>query len=309
MTEAGFQACLFLWHEGLVTRRGTTQMSDDPTVAFAPLEARTEKTPLDAAQLDRISLRDHVRSVEIGAFQAERGVPQRLRFNLVVEVQTLAGALADDVDQVVSYDALTDAIDIALGDARLDLLETLAERIAALVLQDPRAARIFVRIEKLDRGPFALGVEIARRSGEVIGTGTGLEAPPLQVLLVPHDIKDRLKPALDALAEEELPAVLVALPDPALSLPEADHALARRRIALLGLDQAAWVLGGRDPRCLVVSSRTEIEWAAQQGQMTVCAPSKIVVDAVDGAPEDVADAEAVAAWLAETLGAGAVRHL
>ena len=260
-------------------------MSDDPALAFAPLEERAEKTALDAVQLDRISLRDYVCSVEIGAFQAERGTEQRLRFNLVVEVQTLAGALADDVDQVVSYDALTEAIEMALADERLDLLETLAERIAALVLRDPRAARIFVRIEKLDRGPFALGVEIVRRSGEAIAAGTGLDSAPLQVVLVPHDIGDGLKPALDALAAEELPSVLVALPDPALDVPDADHALARRRIALLGMDQAAWILGGRDPRCLVVSSRTEIEWAARQAKMTVCAPSKIVVDTVDGAPD------------------------
>lgn len=284
-------------------------MTDDTAQAIDDLAARAATTPLDVAQLDRISLRDHVLSVEIGAFQAERGISQRLRFNLVVEVQTLAGALGDDVDQVVSYDALTDAIDTALSDQRLDLLETLAERIAALVLQDPRAARIFVRIEKLDRGPFALGVEIVRRSGEVIATGTGLDAVPLQVVLVPHDIGDRLGGALDALTAEAVPSVLIALPDPAAILPDADHALARRRIALLGLDQAAWVLGGRDPRCLVVSSRTEIEWAAGQGQITVCAPSKIVVDAVEGAPEDVTDARAVADWLAAGFHAGPVRAL
>lgn len=284
-------------------------MTEKTAMAADELAARAATTPRDAPQLDRISLRDHILEVEIGAFQVERGVSQRLRFNLVVEVQTLAGALGDDVDQVVSYDALTEAIDTALSDERLDLLETLAERIAALVLQDPRAARIFVRIEKLDRGPFALGVEIVRSSGEVIATGTGLDAAPVQVALVPHDIGARLGAALDALASETLPAVLIALPDPATTLPDAAHALARRRIALLGLDQAAWVLGGRDPRCLVVSSRTEIEWAAGQGQMTVCAPSKIVVDAVEGAPQDVTDALAVADWLAAGFNAGAVRSL
>ncbi len=284
-------------------------MTDTPVQASDDLATRATTTPLEAPQLDRISLRDHIRSVEIGAFQAERGVSQRLRFNLVVEVQTLAGALGDDVDQVVSYDALTEAIETALSDERLDLLETLAERIAALVLQDPRAARIFVRIEKLDRGPFSLGVEIVRRSGEVIATGTGLDAVPLQVVLVPHDIGARLGAALDGLTAEAVPSVLIALPDPDATLPEAAHTLARRRITLLGLDQAAWVLGGLDPRCLVVSSRTEIEWAAGQGQITVCAPSKIVVDAVEGAPEDVTDARAVADWLALVLHAGPVRHL
>ncbi len=282
-------------------------MTEDPALAFALPEARAAATPMTDSPLDRISLRDHVRSVEIGAFQAERGVPQRLRFNLVVEVQTLAGALGDDVDQVVSYDALTDAIDLALADERLDLLETLAERIAALVLRDPRAARIFVRIEKLDRGPFALGVEIVRQSGQA--APTGLDTAPVQLVLVPPDLGSGLGAALDRLAQDPVPAVLFALPAPDMPLPQAAHPLAKRRIALLGLDQAAWVLGGRDPRCLVVSSRTEIDWAARQGQMTVCAPSKLVLDAVGTAPEDVTDARALARWLAEHLNATALQDL
>ena len=45
---------------------------------------------------------------------------------------------------------------------RLNLLETLAERIADRILIEPQAIRVFVRIEKLDRGPGALGVEIVR---------------------------------------------------------------------------------------------------------------------------------------------------
>ena len=41
--------------------------------AFAHPEARAAATA-EAAPYDRISLRDHVVEVEIGAFQAERGV-------------------------------------------------------------------------------------------------------------------------------------------------------------------------------------------------------------------------------------------
>ena len=44
-----------------------------------------------------------------------------------------------------------------LAEERLNLLETLAERIADRILHAPQALRVFVRIEKLDRGPGALG--------------------------------------------------------------------------------------------------------------------------------------------------------
>ena len=129
-------------------------MTNEIRLAFAhPLE-RSEASSTKV--LDRISLRDHVVEVEIGAFQTERGTTQRICFNVVVEVKP-AGQAVDDVDRILSYDKVTDAISYELELERLNLLETLAERVAERVLLEPQALRIFVRIEKLDRGPGALG--------------------------------------------------------------------------------------------------------------------------------------------------------
>ena len=62
----------------------------------------------------------------------------------------------------MSYDKVSEAIAFELSKERLNLLETLAERVAHRILFEPQAIRVFVRIEKLDRGPGALGVEIVR---------------------------------------------------------------------------------------------------------------------------------------------------
>ena len=43
----------------------------------------------------------------------------------------------------------------------------MAERVAERILLEPQAMRAFVRIEKLDRGPGALGVEIVRSRRDV----------------------------------------------------------------------------------------------------------------------------------------------
>jgi dihydroneopterin aldolase len=43
------------------------------------------------------------------------------------------------------------------------LVETLAERVAAFILAHPRVVGATVRIEKLDVGPGAVGVEIVRQ--------------------------------------------------------------------------------------------------------------------------------------------------
>ncbi|MGB8813335.1 MAG: diguanylate cyclase, partial [Paracoccaceae bacterium] len=56
-----------------------------------------------------------------------------------------------------------------------------------------------------------------------------------------------------------------------------------------------------DDRCVVVETRTEIDWALKHGKMIVWAPSKLVLDAVDG--PHARDAVALALWLAEMLGA------
>ena len=59
-------------------------MTDDIRLAFAHPSERAEAST--TTPCDRISLRDYIVSVEIGAFQQERGTLQRVRFNVVVEV-------------------------------------------------------------------------------------------------------------------------------------------------------------------------------------------------------------------------------
>ena len=136
-------------------------MSTDSHLAFAHPEERAEATASGDPR-DRISLRDYLVEAEIGAFQAERGTTQRLMFNVVVEVQPQTGPVDDDVDRIMSYDRITEAISDELALGRVNLLETLAEHIAERILAAPQAMRAFVRIEKLDRGPFKLGVDIVR---------------------------------------------------------------------------------------------------------------------------------------------------
>ena len=91
---------------------------DDLKHAFAHPTARSEATA--EAPCDRISVRDHILTVEIGAFQAERGTTQRIRFDVVVEVQPLSDEIDDDVDRILSYDRVTEAIEAALSEERLE---------------------------------------------------------------------------------------------------------------------------------------------------------------------------------------------
>ncbi len=282
-------------------------MSSDIRLAFAHPEERAEATaPADPR--DRISLRDHIAEVEIGAFQVERGHTQRVRFNVVVEVRPHPAPLEDDVDRILSYDRITEAIAAELAAERLNLLETLAERVAERILKEPQAMRAFVRVEKLDRGPGALGVEIVRsRAAQPLRAidahGEEADVHPLVVYLdnAMIDAPD-LSARVDALQAEGLPVILcVGMPRGAVI--ETGHKAVQRRIDLLAIEQNAWRLAARDPRCLVVSSRTEIDFAMRRGQMIVWAPSKLVLDSTDGPNGPVRDAVALALWLAEHVAA------
>ena len=81
---------------------------DETTIAFELPHARAAATD-GGRPPDRISVRDYTRQVEIGAFRTERGVTQRIRFNVVLEVAHNGAAEDDDVDKVISYDTITEA--------------------------------------------------------------------------------------------------------------------------------------------------------------------------------------------------------
>lgn len=279
-------------------------MTTDIRLAFAHPEERAAASA-SADPRDRISLRDHVVEADIGAFQKERGHRQRLMFNVVVEVRSAPQPLNDDVDRILSYDRITESIASELAAERLNLLETLAERVAERILAEPQAMRAFVRVEKLDVGPYKLGVEIVRSRAEaavkVVVDGAEAAVHPLVVFLDNAAIASpELSVRLDGLAAQGLPVILtVGLPD--LPRPATGHKPTQRRVDMLAIEQNAWTLAARDARCVVMATRTEIDWAVKRGQMMVWAPSKMVLDAVDG-PQS-REPVVLALWLAEVMAA------
>jgi len=285
-----------------LTRPTLLQPAPVPDIGHAP----------EAHPPDRIFLRDHVVEAEIGAFQAERGVRQRVRFTVIADLapQPLHDARTDDVDTILSYDLLLDAIRAEMDGRRLNLLETLAEGIAARVLAHPGVAAVHLTIEKLDRVSGTLGVDITRirpRAVPVDALPVALPESAQVALLDARDLSAAdLSARLDALMA--LGPVVLCVDAPGSVGPEVPAAV-QRRLDLLAFEQAAWRLAARDPRCVVVDSRTELDWGLRNGQLSVWAPSKIVVDARDDTMPAPLAMAALAPWLARRLGIGRlVRH-
>lgn len=112
----------------------------------------------------RLFVRDLELAGHIGVRAHELGRAQRVRINLELTVRAPATPLEDRYENVVCYDEVTAAVRRLVAAGHVNLVETLAERIAALCLEDPRVDVAKVRVEKLDVYPDAagVGVEIER---------------------------------------------------------------------------------------------------------------------------------------------------
>lgn len=118
--------------------------------------------PKDDTAVDRVLVHDFEIPVRVGAYENERSNPQRVRFNVDVEV-TRSARPAQDMRDVLSYDIITDGIRLVAAEGHIPLLETLAERIASLVLEHPQVQRVAVKVEKVQMGSGRVGVEITRQ--------------------------------------------------------------------------------------------------------------------------------------------------
>jgi dihydroneopterin aldolase len=116
----------------------------------------------DDVTTDRILVRDFVLPIRIGAYKHEREKTQNVRFNVDVGI-VRSPHVAQDMRDVFSYDVILDGIRMIVAQEHIALIETLAERIAALILAQPRVVSVTLTIEKLDVGPGAVGVEIVRK--------------------------------------------------------------------------------------------------------------------------------------------------
>ncbi|HVO17565.1 MAG TPA: dihydroneopterin aldolase [Alphaproteobacteria bacterium] len=119
-----------------------------------------------APRIRQVFVRDLVLPCRIGAYRHERSAPQRVRINVNLAVLESDAPIDDQLANVVSYEKIIEGVRRVAQTGHINLVETLAERVAALSLSDPRVRSVRVRVEKLDVFPDAgsVGVEIERHS-------------------------------------------------------------------------------------------------------------------------------------------------
>ncbi|WP_192884621.1 dihydroneopterin aldolase [Paramagnetospirillum kuznetsovii] len=130
-------------------------------------QMESSSTQAPARRLYRILVRDLVLKCSIGIHAHELLAPQRVRINVDMAVLEQAGPLCDDIANVVSYEDVIDGIKALLAEGHINLVETLAEKIAELCLDDERVETTRIKVEKLDvyAEAASVGIEIERGRG------------------------------------------------------------------------------------------------------------------------------------------------
>ena len=119
--------------------------------------------------LRHVFIRDLVLAGSIGVHRHEKESLQRVRINLDLAVDESGQSIDDDINNVICYEQLAESVVVIVGRGHVNLVETLAENIAAMCLEDLRVRSARVRVEKLDvlEGAESVGVEIERFNSEV----------------------------------------------------------------------------------------------------------------------------------------------
>ena len=114
--------------------------------------------------LYRIFLRGLELDARVGVHRFERERAQRVLLDVTLFATRSGGAKSDRLADVLNYERIVEAARALCAGKHINLLETLAERVAAACLAEPQVQGVRVSVAKPDIFPdvAAVGVEIER---------------------------------------------------------------------------------------------------------------------------------------------------
>jgi dihydroneopterin aldolase len=121
-----------------------------------------------ALECRRLFLRDHTVQVHIGAHDFEKGVTQRLTFNVELFVPFEGSTpTTDKLSEVVDYDFVRELIARRIDRGHVELQETLCDELAQQLLAHPQVRAVRLSTQKPDVYPdcAGVGVEVFRMKG------------------------------------------------------------------------------------------------------------------------------------------------
>ena len=99
---------------------------------------------------DRITITGLEAHAHHGVYAFEREQGQLFRVDAVLELDTAPAAAGDDLDRTVNYAELAQGLHAVLSGEPVDLLETLAQRLADVCLANPLVDAVEITVHKPD---------------------------------------------------------------------------------------------------------------------------------------------------------------
>ena len=118
--------------------------------------------------MDHIFLHDMKVKTIVGIWDWERKIRQTVSIDLEMGADVRRAAASDNIDDTLNYKLVAKRVQEFVGDSSFQLVETLAERIAELILNDFDVPWVEVRVNKPGaiRGAKHVGVKIRREKNE-----------------------------------------------------------------------------------------------------------------------------------------------
>ncbi len=129
-----------------------------------PLKGLQHSMVNDDHAIRRVFVRDFEALAEIGVYDHEKGYRQRVRINIDLSVHENLKHHGDHIENVVCYNQIVKGVENIIAQGHINLVETLAEKIAEMSLENQQVIRSRVRVEKLEaiKAALSVGVEIER---------------------------------------------------------------------------------------------------------------------------------------------------
>ncbi len=116
------------------------------------------------ANLRHVFVRGHELMASVGVYEHEKRYEQRIIVSVDLAVADAYDGVSDRLEDVLDYGDVVKIVERSSSERHVQLIETLAARIADLCLADARVQRVRVRIEKPDafKDVRSVGIAITR---------------------------------------------------------------------------------------------------------------------------------------------------
>ena len=112
----------------------------------------------------KVLIKDLVLKISVGIHNFEKKKKQRVKFNLVINIDQNLIPNDKDLKSIINYEQVIRTIKKITSRKHYPLLETLAEKIFLKLFENLKIKKILLRIEKLDviKNTTSVGIELEK---------------------------------------------------------------------------------------------------------------------------------------------------